>query len=213
MGGDVQTLCQNASVLTCLIKHIDEIRVFKNIGNLRRTKQILNILRDTSRQTAPFTESFPDFYGISCRLFIFQKQVELINIVSGRFSCTPVGCQHTDFLQLVSKLLNVKANQAILNVHIGSVVKQLQRTLHIDFQSRCHMMCFLFILHEQCVIQILQNRHILWYRIIKILLIDLMHTTVDNCLFYRLQTIFASHNQFAERKDKISFQRHRIIIL
>ena len=75
------------------------------------------------------------------------------------------------------------------------------------------MMCFLFILLEQCVIQILQNRHILRYRIIKIFLVDLMHTAVDNRLFYRLQTIFASHNQFTKRKDKISFQRHRIIIL
>ena len=36
---------------------------------------------------------------------------------------------------MIAQLLNVEAHQTILNIHIGSVVKQFQRTLNIDFQG------------------------------------------------------------------------------
>ncbi|CAN4000872.1 hypothetical protein ICNMLN_ICNMLN_04935, partial [Dysosmobacter welbionis] len=74
MRRNVQPLCQNTSVIACLIQHIDEIRVFEDVGNLRGTKQVFDILSNTGRQAAPFTESLPDFYGIGCRLFFLQKQ-------------------------------------------------------------------------------------------------------------------------------------------
>ena len=79
--------------------------------------------------------------------------MELVNIISGRFTGRTVGSytppdlilndQHTDFFQLIAQLLNVEAHQTILNIHIGSVVKQFQRTLNIDFQGGRYMVGFL----------------------------------------------------------------------
>ena len=40
-----------------------------------------------------------------------------------------------------------------------------------------------------------------------------MHTAVNDRLFYRQQTLLAAHHQFAQRKDKVSFQGQRIILL
>ena len=223
MGRNVQTLRKDASVLTCLIQHIDEVRVFEDVCNLRGAKQVFDILRDAGRQSAPFTESFPDFHGVGGGLFFLQKQVELVDVVSRGFTCGSVGSntppdlilnnQHTDFLQLIAKLLDVVTHQTIVDVHIGAVVEQLQGTLNIDFQSRCDMVGFLFVLFQKCVIQVLQNRHILRNRIVEILLVDLMHTTVDNRLFDRLQAIFTAHNQLTEGQDEVGFQSHRVIIL
>ena len=87
MGRNVQTLRKDASVLTCLIQHIDEVRVFEDVCNLRGTKQVFDILRDAGRQTAPFSETLPDFHGVSGCLFFLQEQVELVDIVSRRLTC------------------------------------------------------------------------------------------------------------------------------
>ena len=37
----IRDRCQNTSVIACLIQHIDEIRVFEDVGNLRGTKQVV----------------------------------------------------------------------------------------------------------------------------------------------------------------------------
>lgn len=74
------------------------------------------------------------------------------------------------------------------------------------------MVCFLFILPKQCLVQVLQHRHILRHRVLKIGLVNLINTAVDDCLFYRLQAFLAAHDQLAQGQDKICFQGNRIIL-
>ena len=149
--------------------------------------------------------------------------MELVDIVSSRFSCiTVLGDtspdlilynQHPDFFQLIAQFINVVTHQTILNIYIGSVIKHLQRTFNIDFKGSCNMMRFLFFLLQKGIIQVLQNRHILRFGIIKISLINLMHTTVNDRLFDRLQSVLATYNQLTKGQDKICFQCHRIVVL
>ena len=40
-----------------------------------------------------------------------------------------------------------------------------------------------------------------------------MHTAVDDGFLHRQQPFLAAHHQFAQRKDKVSFQGKRIIFL
>ena len=54
------------------------------------------------------------------------------------------------------------------------------------------MVGFLFVLLQKGIIQILKDRHILRGRIVEISLVDLMHTTVNNRLFDRLQAILTA---------------------
>ena len=98
MRRNVQPLCQNTSVIACLIQHIDEIRVFEDVGNLRGTKQVFDILGDAGGQAAPFTESLPDFYGVGGCLLLLQKQMELVNLVSGGQAVHRVSCKSADRL-------------------------------------------------------------------------------------------------------------------
>ena len=167
MGRDIQTLCQDVSVIACLIEHIDEIRVFQDIRNLRTSQHILYVLGDAGRNTAPLTKSLPNLHGIGSGLFFLQKQMELVHIVAGSFTGVSVGSntapdlilndQHTDFFQLLAQLLDVIADQTIVNVHVGTMVEQIQRTLDVDFKGSCHMAGFLFFLFQQGIVQIFEN--------------------------------------------------------
>ena len=75
------------------------------------------------------------------------------------------------------------------------------------------MPCFRLILLKECVIQILQKRHLLRSRIFKILLIDLMDTSVDDRLLNRLQALLATYDKLTQRQNKICLKSYRVIII
>ena len=157
VGRDVQGVGKNLAVTRRLIQHDDKVRVLEDILNFPAGQQVFHILGDTGRAAAPFSEPLPDFHGIGSGLFLFEEQVELIDIVPGTLAGRAVGSntplylilnnQHTDFLHLLAQLLDVVADKAVVHIHIGSVVEQIQRAFDIDFQRRCHMPCLFFLLH------------------------------------------------------------------
>ena len=112
MRRDIKLTGQNLPVSGSLIQHDNKIGVLKDVFDLSGGQEVLNILRDTGRNAAPFTESFPDLNTVGCGLFLLQKQVELIHIVAGCFTGVTVGSntapdlilnhQHADFLQLLA---------------------------------------------------------------------------------------------------------------
>ena len=133
--GNIQLFCKDLSVTHRLVQHQDKLTVLKDIFNVPAGKKIFDILCDTSRYTSPFSESLPDFYGISYCLFFFEQKVEFIDIVPGRFDAT-VDCnsvlylilddEHSDFLQLFSKFLDVKADNTVIQLHIGPMIEYFQ---------------------------------------------------------------------------------------
>ena len=157
VGRDVQGIGENLPVASSLVQHDDKVRVLKDILNFPAGQQVFHILGDTSRAAAPFPKPLPDFHGIGSGLFLFEEQVELIDIVPGTLASRAVGGntppylvlnnQHTDFLHLLAQLLDVVADKAVVHIHIGSVVEQIQRAFDIDFQRRCHMPRLFFLLH------------------------------------------------------------------
>ncbi len=61
--------------------------------------------------------------------------MELIDIVPGRFDTTVdrnsvpyliLDDEHSDFLQLLSKFLDVKADNTVIQFHIGSMIEYFQ---------------------------------------------------------------------------------------
>jgi len=92
------------------------------------------------------------------------------------------------------------------------VVKDVQTALDVDFQRSRHMACFRFILRQQGVVQIFQQRHIFRDGILEILAIDHMDAAVNDRLFHRLQALFAAHHQFAQGQHKVGFQSQRVIL-
>ena len=94
--------------------------------------------------------------------------------------------QHPDFFELLAQLLDVIADNAVLDIHIGTVVEHIQRAGHIDFQRRSDVLRLFFFLCPQQIIKVLQHRHILRARVIEIILIDHPHTTVNDGFLHRL---------------------------
>ena len=74
--------------------------------------------------------------------------------------------QHPDFFELLAQLLDVVADDAAIHIHVRVMVEHIQRAGDVDFQSSGDVLRFLFILRTEGVIQVLQQRHILRFRVI-----------------------------------------------
>ena len=114
---------------------------------------------------------------------------------------------------MFAQFLDVVADDAVVDVHIGAVVEQIQGAFHIDFQCGGNVVGFLLVLLKQGVVQVLKDGHILRAGVRKIFAVNQMHTAVDDGFLHRQQPFLAAHHQFAQRKDKVSFQGKRIIFL
>ena len=99
-----------------------------------------------------------------------------------------------------------------MDVHIRFVVKNIQRAGYIQVECLCHPVRFRQVLVEQSLVEVRQNRHILWAGVCQIGAIDCFHGTVYHGAFNRFQTCFAAHDQLTERQHKIRLQGQRTII-
>ena len=113
-------------------------------------------MRDPGGDAAPFSESLPDFHRISGGLLLLQKQVHLVDVITGGLVGSAVNGnavphlildhQHTDFLELLAQLLNVIADNAVIDVHIALVIEHIEGAGYIDFKGRGDILGFLFLL-------------------------------------------------------------------
>jgi len=160
--GNAKLLGENLSVSACLVEHIHEVRVFKDVLHLTAAQKVFDILGDTCRDSAPFAESLPDFHRIGSGLFLLQKQVHLVDVVAGGLVGSAVDGnavphlvlhhQHTDLFQLLAQLLDVIADNAVVDVHITLVVEHIEGAGYIDFKSRSDILGFLFFLFPEQVV-------------------------------------------------------------
>ena len=81
--GNAQLLGENLPVSARLVEHIHEVGVFKDVLHLAAAQKVFDILRNTCRDAAPFTESLPNLHRIGGGLFLFQQQVHLVDVVAG----------------------------------------------------------------------------------------------------------------------------------
>ena len=216
MCGNTQLLGEDLTVSACLVEHIHEVGIFKDIFHLAAAQKVFDILGDTCRNTAPFSESLPDFHRIGGGLLLLQKQVHLVDVVAGRLVSGTVdgdtvphlilNYQHSDFFKLLAQFLDVIADNPVINVHIALVVEHIEGAGYIDFKSRSDILGFLFLLFPKQVIQILQYGHILRARVIEIGLIDQPHTTVNNGFLHRLQALLTAHDQLTQAEDKVRLE-------
>ena len=73
MWADIQLIRQNLTITGCLIQHINEVAVLKNVRHFAGRKQVFHVLGDAGGNTAPFTKSLPDFHAVGRCLLFFQK--------------------------------------------------------------------------------------------------------------------------------------------
>ena len=221
-GRDVQRLRENLPVAGCLIQKVDKIRVFKNVLHLAGGKKILDVLRDSGRDAAPFSETLPDFHAVRGGLFLFQQKVELVHVVA---RCLVLGAvdgnsvphlilhdQHTELFKLFAEFADVIADEAVVDIHIRSVIEDIQRAVNIDFEGSCDALCLRLLLISQNVVEVFEDRHFLRLGVCKKLLIDHADAAVNDGLLNRLQAVLAADNQLTHREDEVGFQRQRVFL-
>ena len=137
--------------------------------------------------------------------------MKLIHVVAGGFSCAAVGGhsppdlildhQHPDLLHLLAQFPDVIADETVFDIHVRSVIEEIEGSFHIDLQCRRHMLCFLLLLEKQLMIQILKDRHVFRSGVIEIALIDAVYAAVNDGFLYRKEAFLSSDDQLTERKD------------
>jgi hypothetical protein len=127
---NIQLFGKNLSVARTLIQHID-MSLFSRCSQPLGCSKVFDVLRDYGRDSAPFSETLPDFNGISCRLTLFKQKVHFINKyrvdlwISRLMSPVPdliLYDEHTDLFELFAELLDVIGNRSLRNIHIGTVI-------------------------------------------------------------------------------------------
>lgn len=207
MRGDIELLGENLSVAGRLVEHIHIVGVLEDVLDLAGGKQVFDVLRDARGNAAQFAESLPYFNGIGGGLVFRQEQVHFVDIVAGGFMRLAVyrdaipdlilHNQHTDFLELLSQLLNIVADDAAADIHICAVIEDVERAGNVDFKGSCDILRFLFVLPPQLVVEVFEYGHLFRLRVVQILAVDETDTAVNDGLFDRLQAVLAADNELA----------------
>ena len=156
MGRDVELFRQDGAVARRLVEHDDEVAVLEDVLHLPAGEQVLHILGDAGGDAAPFPEPFPNLHGVGRRLLLLQEQMELVHEIPGGLARAAVlghaaphlvlHHQHPDLLHLLAQVLDVEADDAVLNIHVGAVVEDVERPRDIDFKGGRHMAGLLLLL-------------------------------------------------------------------
>ena len=90
--------------------------------------------------------------------------MHLVDVITGGLALDAVCChavphlilydEHAELFELLAQVLDVVADQAIMDVHIGTVVEHIERTGNIQLQSRCNALCFLFVHGHKLRVQV-----------------------------------------------------------
>ena len=149
--------------------------------------------------------------------------MELVHIVAGGLASGPVDGdavpylvldhQHPQLFQLLAQLLDVVADDAVVNVHIGAVVEYVQTAGNVDFQGGGDEVGLLFLLLQQKVVKVLQNGHVLRAGVLQVLPVDQPHTAVNDRFLHGLEAVLAAHHNVAEGQEEVHFQRKRRFII
>ena len=113
--------------------------------------------------------------------------------------------EHPRLCQLLAQSLDVKADKPVGDVHVGTVVEEVQRTVYIEVQRLGHPVSLRDVLGQQGVHQVAQNRHILRPGVRKVGLIDHLHCPVDDGFLNSLQSRLAAHDEFTEGQHEVRF--------
>ena len=205
---NVQPLRQYLPVACRLVEHIDEIAVLQDVFDLRGGKQVFGVLGRPGGDAAPFSEPFPNLGAVRGGLFLLQQKVELVHEIPGGPPNGPVDGdgvphrvldnEHPRLFQVLAQALDVKADKAVGDVHGGTVVEEVQRTVHIEVQRLGHPVGLRDVLGQQGVHQVAQNRHILRPGVGKVGLVDHLHRPVNDGFLDGLQPRLAAHDELAE---------------
>ena len=221
--GNVELLRKDSTVARRLIEHEDKIAVLKDIFHFPACQEVFDVLRDRRGYAAPFSETLPNLHGIGGGLLVFQEQVKFVHKIPCGFlrgavhgDAVPhliLNNQHTQLFKLLPKLFNVKAHKAVFKLHVGTVVKDVKAPGNVKLQCRRDTRRFRLRLLQKLVVQIAHDRHFCRVGGSKERTVHIPHGAVNDGLIHGLQALLAADDQLTKGKDKVRFQRKRVVVL
>ena len=149
--------------------------------------------------------------------------MEFIHIVAGGFAGIAVDRhtvpdlvlhnEHAQLLELLAEILDVKADDPVVELHVRAVVEDPERPVDVDLKGRRNALRLCFRLGTQGRVQVAERRHVFRYGVLKVFLIHDGQAPVDDGLLFRFDAAPAPHDQLAEREDEIGLEAQRVVVV
>ena len=164
-------------------------------------QEVVHVLRNTGCKRTVLSYSFPKGKEEVCRIFVLEKQVNLINedigvlafrsVLSNSVKNGVKNNEHTDRHKLLTKIENVIANQTVVGVNVGLLCKGVKRTVSEQLNGKGDFSCFRFVLLQEFSTEVLQGRYSTRVIVLLIRAINTCGTTVDNGLLLCTEIVTA----------------------
>ena len=223
VGGNPQVACQHLLIPGGLGQHIEEIAVAENGLYFAALQQAFHILGDPAGDGPPFAETPENLHTVRRRLGLRQQNVKLVLIYPGRPPPVPVlrhpapdlvrEDQQPYLFQHLPQGLDVEAQEAGIDLDVGSVVKEVEGPGAVQLQGGGHPPGLRLGLFQQLVVEVLENGHTLRGRVRQIGPVDGPHAAVDHRLFHRGQPAPPAHDQLAQGEDEIAFEGQGVLVV
>ena len=111
--------------------------------------------------------------------------------------------QHTHFLQLIAKLLNIKADDTIAHINIGAMIKEVLAAVYEHFKGVCHSQSD-FALLMKLSLQIGKKRHLVLRRLIlDKMLVNSLNTLINDRAFLRRKSVATADNDLTQGDQEV----------
>ena len=190
----MQQLRQLRPVSCRLIEQDQKLAVGQHQTGRFRAQTFLNILRGGGHGSGVLAKAFPALVEKLCGVVILEEQIHLVH----EYPCVPSGqpiCRHAVLdrlqhhiqrrgLELFTHLVEVKTDNAVINIKIGFVGEHIQAALHEQLRCKGQFLCFTLRLPLDLVAPIRESRNPAFAAALDEIVIDIGGTTVNDRLKY-----------------------------
>ena len=155
-----------------------------------------------------------------CGVVILEEQIHLVH----EYPCVPSGqpiCRHAVLdrlqhhiqcrrLELFTHLVEVKTDNAVINIKIGFVGEHIQAALHEQLRCKGQFLCFTLRLPLDLVAPIRESRNPAFAAALDEIVIDIGGTTVNDRLMERPQ-LSDTHLLLANAHHQFGLHSHRVL--
>ena len=152
-----------------LIEQDQKLAVGQHQAGRFRAQTFLNILRGGGHGSGVLAKAFPALVEKLCGVVILEEQIHLVH----EYPCVPSGqpiCRHAVLdrlqhhiqrrgLELFTHLVEVKADDTVINIKIGFMGKHIQAALHEQLRCKGQFLCFTLRLPLDLVAPIRESRN------------------------------------------------------
>ena len=116
---------------------------------------------------------------------------------------------HDDFLQALSQIAGVIADEPVIEVYIGAMIDIGQAAGNVDLHRRGQVVRPWVVLCQQAVVEVAQDGHFLRYRVFQVFPVHKADAPVNEGAFNGPQRVsLTGDHQLAQGHDEVCLHQH-----